>query len=52
MIKDRKPIINNTTNITQNNIQININDYGKGHISYIIWFCNKINREYGYKIIN
>jgi hypothetical protein len=28
-------IINNTTNIMQNNIQININDYGKEDISHI-----------------
>jgi len=30
-----KQIINNTTNIMQNNIQININDYGKEDISHI-----------------
>jgi hypothetical protein len=31
----KKNIINNTTNIMQNNIQININDYGKEDISHI-----------------
>ena len=33
--KDKNQIINNTTNILQNNIQININDYGKEDISHI-----------------